>query len=254
MSLEPSREDFARRDAAGLCVACGENPQPDRKDSGPSPTHHRCDPCWKRYQPLKNLRDRMLHGEGWRLVPNDEACPCGLCGQNILRSASVIRTSSVNACSACVDAADFYQSMTNRGAHVAPLLRHATVGVRSDSDSDGEAVDEGVFPNTIVFTFPPAMPAMIGLAFHTVRRFWARGVLCGCGPHTLAVEFKAIVQIGSQDQDVPELVSAVTSELVRFCACVKVPRAFYRAARNMVYETHGNPLARRVKRVSVKVA
>ena len=36
-----------------------------------------------------------------------------------------------------------------------------------------------------------------------------------------------------------------------FCACVKVPRAFYRAARNMVYETHGNPLARRLKRLPV---
>ena len=199
----------------------------------------------------------MLHGEGWWLAPNDKARPCGLCGQNIPVSASVIYTSSTSACRDCVEAADFIEAMTTRGAHVAPLLQHAAVDAipasnkENLSSCDRKAVDDGTLPNTIVFAFPPAMPAMIGLAFHMVRQFWARGVLCGCGPHTVAVEFKARVQIGSQDQNTRELVSAITSELVRFCACVKVPRAFYKAARNMVYERHGNPLARRVKRVSV---
>ena len=111
-----------------------------------------------------------------------------------------------------------------------------------------KAVDDGVLPNFAVFTFPPARPAMIGLALHMVRQFAAGGVHCACGPGAAAVEFKAIVQIGSQDRDISELVSAIPLALVSFCARVKVPRAFYRAARNMVYETHGNPFARRVKR------
>ena len=248
MNLEPSREDFARRDAAGLCVACGENPQPARKDSGDSPTHHRCDPCWKRYQSLKNLRDRMLGGEGWGLAMN-VARPCGLCGQNIPDGVYSIFTPSIDACLACVEAAGFIEALEARGAHLPPLLQHAAVDAR-------KAVGEGMIStlNFIAFTFPPAMPAMIGLALHMwlhmMQQFIAGGVqcmcVCLCVPR--AVEFKATVEIGSKDQDGSKLVSAIALELVGFCARVTVPRAFYRAARNMVYETHGNPFARRVKR------
>ena len=257
MSLEPSPEDFARRDAAGLCVACGENPQPARKDSGDSPTHHRCDPCWKRYQSLKNLRDRMLDGENWGLAPDGEARPCGLCGGNIPAAAYSIFTSTINACLACVEAAGFIEALTVRGANVAPMLQHAVVetvsvlNLKNLTNDEQKAVDEGWLPNMVAVTFPPAIPAMIVLALHMGRKFLARGVLCACGPRARAVEFKVSVQIGSQEPDVCGLVSDITSELVTFCACVKVPRAFYRAARNMVYETHGNPLARRLKRLPV---
>ena len=257
MSLEPSPEDFARRDAAGLCVACGENPQPARKDSGDSPTHHRCDPCWKRYQSLKNLRDRMLDGENWGLAPDGEARPCGLCGGNIPAAAYSIFTSTIIACLACVEAAGFIEALTVRGANVAPMLQHAVVetvsvlNLKNLTNGEQKAVDEGWLPNMVAVTFPPAIPAMIVLALHMGRKFLARGVLCACGPRARAVEFKVSVQIGSQEPDVCGLVSDITSELVTFCACVKVPRAFYRAARNMVYETHGNPLARRLKRLPV---
>ena len=56
-SLEPSEADFQERDAAGLCIDCGERSQPPR-DNG-TETHHRCDPCWSVYCRRTELR-RLL--------------------------------------------------------------------------------------------------------------------------------------------------------------------------------------------------
>ena len=60
--LEPDRDTFRERDAAGLCIDCGENPQPERR--GDDGTHHRCDECWSVYLRRQKLRER-LSSEEW---------------------------------------------------------------------------------------------------------------------------------------------------------------------------------------------
>ena len=268
--LEPSREDFAERDAAGLCVACGKNPQPPRKDSGDSPTHHRCDACWPHYQQLKNLRERMLDGEGWILTTTGKARSCKLCGEAIAYNEYSILTTRIEACFYCVEACGFNEALQARGGDAPPLLKSAAVKVQRIPDSLSEAKRDmlatwstlssasspaGVCSNFLTFAFPPAMAMMTGLAVHLLRGFLEDGVQCVCAPKPFATGFRAtVVQAGSPKQkpDVRDLVSATTLQLVRFCTRVEVPHEFYRSARQKVYDTVGNPLARRVKRVQVQ--
>ena len=263
--LEPSPEDFAERNAAGLCVACGRNPQPPRKDSGDSPTHHRCDACWPHYQQLKNLRDRILDGEGWMLTTTGSARSCKLCAEAIAFNEYSILTTRIDACFYCVEACGFKEALHAHGGDAPPLLKSAAVKVARIAGSLSEAERDmlaswstlssasspaGVCSNFLTFVFPPGMAMMTGLAVHLLRGFLGDGIQCVCGPKHFATGFRVtIVEAGSPKQkpDVPDLVSTTTLQLVRFCARVEVPRELYRSAREMVYDTVGNPLARRVR-------
>ena len=269
--LEPLPENFAARDAAGLCVACGKNPQPPRRDSGDSPTHHRCDDCWPHYQQLKNLRDRILDGEGWMLTTTGKARSCELCGEAIAYNEySILTTRGIDSCFYCVEACGFNEALQAHGGDAPPLLQGAAVKVKTITDSLSEAERDtlarwstlssqsspaGVCSNFLTFVFPPAMAVMTGLAVHLLRGFLEDGIQCVCGPEHRATGFRVtVVEAGSPKQrpDVPALVSATTLQLVRFCTGVEVPRKFYQSARGKVYDTVGNPLARRVKRARVE--
>lgn len=83
-SLEPSEADFRRRDAARLCIDCGEAPQPPRRaGEAKTPKHHRCDPCRRVYARRQELRRVLCDTDGLQYLADVPDAVCSWCGQSI---------------------------------------------------------------------------------------------------------------------------------------------------------------------------
>ena len=238
MGLEPSREDFERWDAAGLCVACGGRPQPARKDSGDHPTHHRCDPCWRRYRALKALRQTMLHCTGWKFTAAGSAAACEVCGAEMRAGEFGLLAADKYACSRCLVASEVTEAWIRTGADGPAILQTARVVVCETTDR----------PLCVVIRFPPAIPPMLALAIHLTWHLNDAGVKVGFTASAKAGGFE--VQVQAAGTDAPDGVAATAAELACFAARVVVPRGCYRPARQLTYDTHGITAAHRLVRAA----
>ena len=114
-SLEPSEADFRRRDAAGLCIDCGEASQPARRaGEAKTPKHHRCDPCRRVYGSRHELRRLLCDTNHLHYVADVPDAVCSWCGQPIAIDvfhysypAPEPATSLRRACDRCVHDARF---------------------------------------------------------------------------------------------------------------------------------------------------
>lgn len=254
--LEPSREDFARRDAAGLCVACGQAPQPPRKDPGDHPTQHRCDACWRVYQRLRTLRSRLLEDSGWTFACRGQTSWCKLCGGTIAMNEYAAQLSDADsACWTCMEACGFVAAIAD-AVPTGPVLQHAAVTFGATPSpvtaTERELIAGGKLPPFVVLRFPPAIPALLGFSLKLLQLLAKGDVQGGCSTDADAVGLTAIVQPGSDPFAARDLVATMALGLARFATRVEVPPECYRLARQMVYDKCGNPLARRVTRARVQ--
>ena len=236
-----------------MCVACGERPQPARKDSGDHPTHHRCEECWRVYQGRRNLRDRILKRDGWSLGFERRDRHCSLCGMAIPPLHFAIKAEEAF-CLSCVEACGFYEAMQRRKAHLPPRLNHAkvmTVPWELGATPDDLQIPVDKRRDFVYLSFPLAMPVMLGLAIHVVRVLMERKIQSVAGPHRDAMCFRIHVRANRPGR-AERLAAIATEAVLPYCACVEVPRACYGTVRGAIYDTFGNPLVRRVKRATVQ--
>ncbi len=241
------RDDMTGDDCGGasLCVECGERPQPARHDGEPG-THHRCDPCARRYLRRRDLRRRLLSGP-WTFAGWPDPVPCIECGSDVplgvlhfrLGKLPAVEDRRESICRPCMAGTEGLRAIAESVADTPPVLQSASLERHERSG-----------PAIVVVRTPPAMRVLAFLALGLVDGMADIGIQCGIVTDDSALGELMII-VAADDEQAIQVLGACGSWLALYASRVSVPRDHYRAIRACVYAERGIGAARRLVRQSV---
>ena len=259
--LEPDRDTFCERDTAGLCIDCGENPQPERR--GDDGTHHRCDECWSVYLRRQQLRER-LSSEEWFCpggVPPVFPERCDECGGAFDQRRFVLcclywdtrenrqkgkRRVKACLCSDCIEGCGYLERL-NEAKSV--LLIASLDVVQIDAERDGKNYSEVDLEVNI--TVPRAVAGMAATGFDLAQWLWDQRITTWCystEATDVLLDIKVAVKPGRADNRAHALATMIAKRLTGECRRVIVPADRYKSLREAVYDAHGKMRAKRLAR------
>ena len=248
-SLEPSEADFRRRDAAGLCIDCGEAPQPARRaGEAKTPKHHRCDPCRRVYGSRQELRRLLCDTNHLHYVADVPDAVCSWCGQPIAIDvfhysypAPEPATSLRRACDRCVHDARF---------EIAPAASVVQVDVLPFDTGSGRPF--------MAVSVPVGVPALFALGVSFVG-LWevTESHRQGSVRYQAECEHVRIVVVGvAGDSAGVERVADIVRNVSAVALAVHLPGHWKRVVRGVLYDTgpDGQRAARRLRALAPTAA
>ena len=227
-----------------LCVECGKRPQPARHD-GERGTHHRCDPCARRYLRRRDLRRRLLSGP-WTFAAWTDPVRCVECAGDVPAGALYFRLGPVAAedgervCTSCMAGTGGLRAIAE-SVPQAPRLQSALLEHREHSG-----------PVFVVVRSPSAVRVFAYLALSLAHGLADIGIQCGIVADDCAVRDLTIIVSGdADDAAAAQVLAACGRWLTQYASRVSVPAAHYRAIRTCVYERGGIGAVRRLVRQSI---
>ena len=240
-SLEPSDADFRQRDAAGLCIDCGEGPQPPRGD-GAAGTHHRCDPCRGVYDRRTDLRRLLCDTDRLTYTPASvSGAECSHCRRSIgieFHFAYPVPESvhmSRLVCHDCARDARF---------EIAPAASVARVDLRP--------VDSGERGLYLAVMVPAGVPALFALGASLVSWVWrtTEGRVRGGVMYRVEGEHMTVYIDGiDRDATSVRLVALIAVNVATVAKAIIVTKGWGRSVRDALYDMgpRGRRAARRLQ-------
>ena len=233
---------------APLCIDCGKNPQPARRDGEPG-THHRCDPCARVWLASRTRRRALLDGE-WCYAARSSARgarACGTCSRSVPPQEWAFRlghdpdNGAPVLCWGCAVGSGYVDALSS-AAPERPVLRAARLSAFVAEPAD--------IPPFMGVAVPPAMPAVAALALHFLRRCVDVGVAGAVFADRRASDLTVSFSAGADMRYETRIAftGAAGVLLTTTARGVAVPREIYKAVRTFVYDHAGKAAAKRLHR------
>ena len=241
--LEPSPTLFRMRNELGICVDCGDAPQPARRDG--QGRHHRCDACRVVYDKRQRILARLKSGR-WSWGVCGSARVCGTCRRQIPADKRIYALGGPSGttpadqreplCTACATDSGYDALLqAETGARLSSIGMQLTRGSKPGPLAAHIHAPAGV---------PRAAQAALTIGLTIIETEGDAIVHTG---DTNGDTIELAVQLGSRTEPL-KFAARIAVELTAIAGAVHVPAPVYKACRAAVYDAAGLKIAKRLKR------